>query len=129
MEASRKGAPLLIEGAVDGDAKWVALPDIWRTAAVKYGERVALVDPHRDPPAEMTFNQVLQNYHIGVDLLGGGRRRVGLCTGIGLGFEEHVVFLMFRLRRPSWILRKGCVQLGFNPTKPWLSLLIIRIDG
>ncbi|KAG0557012.1 hypothetical protein KC19_11G095400 [Ceratodon purpureus] len=58
--ASRKGAPLLIEGAVDGDAKWVALPDIWRTAAVKYGDRVALVDPHRNPPAELTFNQVEQ---------------------------------------------------------------------
>jgi hypothetical protein len=57
--ASRKGAPLLLEGAADGDAKWVAVPDIWRTAAVKFGERVALVDPHRHPPAEMTFNQVL----------------------------------------------------------------------
>lgn len=58
MESTRKGAPLLVEGATDGDAKWVAVPDIWRTAAVKYGERVALVDPHRDPPAELTFSQV-----------------------------------------------------------------------
>lgn len=58
VESTRKGAPLLVEGATDGDAKWVAVPDIWRTAAVKYGERVALVDPHRDPPAELTFSQV-----------------------------------------------------------------------
>jgi hypothetical protein len=33
--ASRKGAALLGEAAVDGDAKWVALPDAGRTAAVK----------------------------------------------------------------------------------------------
>lgn len=60
VEAGRKGAPLLLEsGEVDGDAPWVALPDIWRTAAVKFGERVAVVDPHRNPPAELTFNQVL----------------------------------------------------------------------
>lgn len=59
--ATRKGAPLLLEaGTVDGDAQWVALPDIWRTAAVKYGERVALIDPHRNPPTELTFNQVEQ---------------------------------------------------------------------
>jgi long-chain acyl-CoA synthetase len=39
--------------------KWNAVPDIWRTAAEKYADRVALVDPYHDPPSELTYKQVL----------------------------------------------------------------------
>jgi long-chain acyl-CoA synthetase len=39
--------------------EWNAVPDIWRTAAEKYADRVALVDPYHDPPSELTYKQVL----------------------------------------------------------------------
>lgn len=59
MEVARKGAPLLVEGEkADGSSTWKALPDIWRTAAIKYGERLAVLDPHHDPPTQLTFKQV-----------------------------------------------------------------------
>lgn len=38
--------------------EWRAVPDIWRTSAEKYGDRVALVDPYHDPPTKMTYKEV-----------------------------------------------------------------------
>ena len=59
VEVARKGAPLLLEGEkADGSSTWKALPNIWRTAAIKYGERLAVLDPHHDPPTQLTFKQV-----------------------------------------------------------------------
>ncbi|XP_048230081.1 probable acyl-activating enzyme 16, chloroplastic [Ricinus communis] len=40
--------------------EWKAVPDIWRTSAEKYGDRVALVDPYHDPPTNFTYNQLEQ---------------------------------------------------------------------
>lgn len=38
--------------------EWKAVPDIWRSSAEKYGDRVALVDPYHDPPLKLTYKQV-----------------------------------------------------------------------
>lgn len=40
--------------------EWKAVPDIWRTAAEKYADRVALVDPYHEPPSELTYKQLEQ---------------------------------------------------------------------
>lgn len=44
-------------GAVASD-EWKAVPDIWRSSAEKYGDKVALVDPYHDPPSTVTYKQV-----------------------------------------------------------------------
>ncbi|XP_002962119.2 long-chain-fatty-acid--[acyl-carrier-protein] ligase AEE15, chloroplastic [Selaginella moellendorffii] len=55
---SRKSSSLLEKGAGDGRDEWRAVPDLWRSCSEKYGKRVALVDPRRDPPVRMTYLQV-----------------------------------------------------------------------
>ncbi|XP_021681516.2 probable acyl-activating enzyme 16, chloroplastic isoform X2 [Hevea brasiliensis] len=46
-------------GALASD-EWIAVPDIWRTSAEKYGDRVALVDPYHDPPTKLTYKELEQ---------------------------------------------------------------------
>ncbi|KAG5147046.1 hypothetical protein JHK84_032589 [Glycine max] len=38
--------------------EWKAVPDIWRSSAEKYGDKIALVDPYHDPPSTMTYKQL-----------------------------------------------------------------------
>lgn len=62
----RKCAPLLENTFLEQNGthistEWKAVPDIWKTAAEQYGDRTALVDPHHDPPAQMTYKQLEQN--------------------------------------------------------------------
>ncbi|KAK7331439.1 hypothetical protein VNO77_25664 [Canavalia gladiata] len=38
--------------------EWKAVPDIWRSSAEKYGDKIAVVDPHHDPPSTMTYKQL-----------------------------------------------------------------------
>ncbi|KAF3642922.1 hypothetical protein FXO37_22293 [Capsicum annuum] len=40
--------------------EWGTVPDIWRTSAEKFGDRVAVVDPYHDPPTTMTYKQLDQ---------------------------------------------------------------------
>lgn len=40
--------------------EWKAVPDIWRSSAERYGDRVALVDPYHDPPTIMNYKQLEQ---------------------------------------------------------------------
>ncbi|KAF3787617.1 putative acyl-activating enzyme 16 [Nymphaea thermarum] len=40
--------------------EWKAVPDIWRTSADRYGDKVALVDPYHDPPSTLTYKQLEQ---------------------------------------------------------------------
>ncbi|KAG9446031.1 hypothetical protein H6P81_012159 [Aristolochia fimbriata] len=58
----RKCSPLLESSLLTGGPltsnEWVAVPDIWKTAADKYGERIALVDPYHDPPSKFTYKQL-----------------------------------------------------------------------
>ncbi|KVI00372.1 probable acyl-activating enzyme 16, chloroplastic [Cynara cardunculus var. scolymus] len=51
--------PLLSENHVLTD-ELKTIPDIWRSSAERFGDRVALVDPHHDPPTNMTYKQVEQ---------------------------------------------------------------------
>jgi len=48
----------LPNGGALSTSEWRAVPDIWRSTAEKYGDRVALVDPYHDPPSELTYKQV-----------------------------------------------------------------------
>ncbi|KAJ4846059.1 Long-chain-fatty-acid--[acyl-carrier-protein] ligase AEE15, chloroplastic [Turnera subulata] len=59
-------------GALASD-EWKAVPDIWRSSAEKYGDRVALVDPHHDPPTSITYKQLEQeilNFSEGLRVIG-----------------------------------------------------------
>ncbi|PRQ38360.1 putative long-chain-fatty-acid--[acyl-carrier-protein] ligase [Rosa chinensis] len=61
----RRYSPFLESALLDGNGtlvadEWQAVPDIWRTSAEKYGDRVALTDPYHDPPSNMTFKQLEQ---------------------------------------------------------------------
>ncbi|KAJ1407304.1 AMP-dependent synthetase/ligase [Sesbania bispinosa] len=47
------------KGDVASD-EWKSVPDIWRSCAEKYGDKVALVDPYHDPPSTMTYKQLEQ---------------------------------------------------------------------
>lgn len=38
--------------------EWKTVPDIWRSSAEKYGDKIALIDPYHDPPSTMTYKQV-----------------------------------------------------------------------
>lgn len=60
---TRKFSPVLESEILSGNGilpsnEWKTVPDIWRTSAEKYGDRVALVDPYHDPPTNMTYKQV-----------------------------------------------------------------------
>ncbi|CAN1325105.1 Probable acyl-activating enzyme 16, chloroplastic [Linum perenne] len=48
---------LLSGSGLDSD-EWRAVPDIWRSIAEKYGDRVALVDPYHHPPTSMTYKEL-----------------------------------------------------------------------
>lgn len=61
----RKYAPLLENTFLEKNGthvstEWKAVPDIWKTAAEQYGDRTALIDPHHDPPSQMTYKQLEQ---------------------------------------------------------------------
>uniref|UniRef100_A0A0D9W1B9 4-coumarate--CoA ligase n=1 Tax=Leersia perrieri TaxID=77586 RepID=A0A0D9W1B9_9ORYZ len=64
----RKCSPLLERDFLPGgdgldtheSDDWMAVPDIWRTAAEKYADRVALIDPYHEPPSEFTYRQLEQ---------------------------------------------------------------------
>ncbi|KAI4302704.1 hypothetical protein MLD38_038422 [Melastoma candidum] len=58
------------EPAADGPK---AVPDIWRYAAKKFGDRVALIDPRQHPPIAMTYGQLEQeilNFSKGLRVIG-----------------------------------------------------------
>ncbi|XP_037444491.1 probable acyl-activating enzyme 16, chloroplastic [Triticum dicoccoides] len=65
IPARRKCSPFLDSALLPGGNElavheWKAVPDIWRTAAEKYTDRVALIDPYHDPPSELTYKQLEQ---------------------------------------------------------------------
>jgi len=49
---------LLSGNGVVASEEWKTVPDIWRSSAEKYGDKIALVDPYHDPPSTMTYKQV-----------------------------------------------------------------------
>lgn len=61
----RKCSPFLESELLSGNGglpltEWRTVPDIWRTSAEKFGDRVAVVDPYHDPPTTMTYKQLDQ---------------------------------------------------------------------
>lgn len=53
--------------------EWKAVPDIWKSTAEKYGDRVALVDPYHGPPSKLTYKELEQeilNFAEGLRVLG-----------------------------------------------------------
>ncbi|XP_057755240.1 probable acyl-activating enzyme 16, chloroplastic isoform X1 [Arachis stenosperma] len=59
----RRCSPLLESSLLSGNGavasdEWKAIPDIWRSSAEKYGDKVALIDPYHDPPSTMTYKQL-----------------------------------------------------------------------
>ncbi|KXG37146.1 probable acyl-activating enzyme 16, chloroplastic [Sorghum bicolor] len=64
-QVRRKCSPLLesvlLPGGSDSTVhEWKAVPDIWRTAAEKYADLVAVIDPYHEPPTEWTYTQLEQ---------------------------------------------------------------------
>ncbi|CAK9149132.1 unnamed protein product [Ilex paraguariensis] len=62
---ARRCSPFLESELLSGNdvmpsAEWKAVPDIWRSSAEKYGDRVALVDLYHDPPTKMTYKELEQ---------------------------------------------------------------------
>ncbi|XP_050879372.1 probable acyl-activating enzyme 16, chloroplastic isoform X1 [Lathyrus oleraceus] len=56
----RRFSPLLESsgnGAMAFD-DWKAVPDIWRTSAENFGDKIALIDQYHDPPSTMTYKQL-----------------------------------------------------------------------
>ncbi|XP_024628002.1 probable acyl-activating enzyme 16, chloroplastic isoform X2 [Medicago truncatula] len=59
--------------AVDSSHEWKVVPDIWRSSAEKYGDKVALVDQYHHPPSTITYNQLEQailDYAEGLRVIG-----------------------------------------------------------
>jgi len=59
----RRFSPLLESSLLSGNDgvvsdEWKAVPDIWKTSAEKYGDKIALIDPYHHPPSTMTYEQV-----------------------------------------------------------------------
>jgi len=59
----RRFSPLLESSLLSGNDglvsdDWKTVPDIWRTSADKFGDKIALIDPYHDPPSTMTYKQV-----------------------------------------------------------------------
>ncbi|KAK6914355.1 AMP-dependent synthetase/ligase [Dillenia turbinata] len=60
--ALRRCSPLLEGTFLSGNgtlasSEWKAVPDIWRSSAERFGDRIALVDPYHDPPSNLTYKQ------------------------------------------------------------------------
>ncbi|KAJ4968883.1 hypothetical protein NE237_015584 [Protea cynaroides] len=51
---------LLPSDNVSTSGEWNAVPDIWKTSAERYGDRIALVDLYHDPPSKFTYKQLKQ---------------------------------------------------------------------
>ncbi|PON95488.1 2,3-dihydroxybenzoate-AMP ligase [Trema orientale] len=61
----RRCSPFLESSLLSGNGalvsdEWKAVPDIWRTSAEKYGDRIAVMDPYHDPPLNLTYKQLEQ---------------------------------------------------------------------
>ncbi|KAJ4730601.1 Long-chain-fatty-acid--CoA ligase [Rhynchospora pubera] len=80
---------------------WKAIPDIWRSNAEKFGDRIALVDTYHDPPSKLTHNQVEQE----ILNFAEGLRQIGLVP------EEKVA--LFADNSCRWLIAdQGIMATG-----------------
>ncbi|XP_019184086.1 PREDICTED: probable acyl-activating enzyme 16, chloroplastic isoform X1 [Ipomoea nil] len=49
---------LLPENGLLPSSEWKTVPDIWKTASEKFGNRIALVDPYHNPPTNLSYKQL-----------------------------------------------------------------------
>ncbi|KAG6431469.1 hypothetical protein SASPL_109548 [Salvia splendens] len=102
----RKFAPVLEREIASGNEilqsnEWKTVPDIWRTCAEKFGDRVALMDHYHDPPTNMTYKQLEQEI-------------LNFCEGlrvIGLKAEEKLA--LFADNSCRWLVSdQGIMATG-----------------
>lgn len=61
---------------------WQTVPDMWRTLASRYGDRVALFDPHKSPQREVSYKeleQLILDFAEGLRVLG---LKQGQCVSL-----------------------------------------------
>ncbi|KAG6428378.1 hypothetical protein SASPL_112629 [Salvia splendens] len=108
----RKFAPVLECEIASGNGilqsnEWKTVPDIWRTCAEKFGDRVALVDHYHNPPTNMTYNQ-----------------KNGWIDGKGTLLVQKKNFSLFFL---EFAIPEAMPQIGPDPARssPAVSLTVI----
>ncbi|CAA0838656.1 Probable acyl-activating enzyme 16-chloroplastic [Striga hermonthica] len=103
----RKFSPILEGGMVseygvlNTTTEWKTVPDIWRTSAEKFGDRIALVDPYHDPPTNMTYKQLEQEI-------------LNFCEGLRvIGLEPEEKLALFADNSCRWLVAdQGIMATG-----------------
>jgi hypothetical protein len=81
--------------------EWKTVPDIWKSSAEKYGDKVALVDPYHDPPSTITYKQVCffahyKIYHVDIFII-----------YIDCSYVLFLVLINFSWSKQFWTLLKA----------------------
>ncbi|GER34117.1 long-chain-fatty-acid CoA ligase [Striga asiatica] len=92
---------VLSENGVLHSTEWKTVPDIWRTSAEKFGDRIALVDPYHDPPTNMTYKQLEQEI-------------LDFCEGLRvIGLEPEEKLALFADNSCRWLVAdQGIMATG-----------------
>jgi long-chain acyl-CoA synthetase len=80
----------------------IALPQVWQQAANRYGDVIALYDPHPSVPVQLTYRELY------------GKMRQ-LAAGLqGLGIPEAAKIALFADNSPRWFIAdQGSMVAGF----------------
>ncbi|GFQ03135.1 probable acyl-activating enzyme 16 chloroplastic [Phtheirospermum japonicum] len=103
----RKFSPVLESDLLSGNGvllnsnEWKTVPDIWRSSAEKFGDRVALMDPYHDPPTNMTYKQLEQEI-------------LNFCEGLrAIGLEPEEKLALFADNSSRWLVSdQGIMATG-----------------
>lgn len=102
----RKYSPILESEIPSGSGivpsnEWKTVPDIWRTSAEKFGDRIALVDPYHDPPTNMTYKQLEQEI-------------LNFCEGLrAIGLKPEEKLALFADNSCRWLVAdQGIMATG-----------------
>ncbi|XP_060181919.1 probable acyl-activating enzyme 16, chloroplastic isoform X2 [Lycium barbarum] len=93
----RKCSPFLESELLSGNGvlpstEWRTVPDIWRSSAEKFGDRVAVIDPYHDPPTSMTYKQLDQEI-------------VDFCEGLRvIGLKPNEKIALFADNSCRWLV-------------------------
>jgi long-chain acyl-CoA synthetase len=78
-----------------------SLPELWAIAAQRYGQTLALHDPHSVPPTQLTY----ANLHQQIQQFGAGLQALGIQAG------EHIA--LFADNSPRWLIAdQGVMSAG-----------------
>ncbi|KAL3619988.1 Long-chain-fatty-acid--[acyl-carrier-protein] ligase AEE15, chloroplastic [Castilleja foliolosa] len=103
----RKFSPVLENDLQSGNGvllnskEWKTVPDIWRSSAEKFGDRIALKDPYHDPPTNMTYKQLEQEI-------------LNFCEGLRvIGLEPEEKLALFADNSSRWLVSdQGIMATG-----------------